>query len=62
MISSPCIGVCEIDPKLQRCKGCWRTTEHIEKWSIYSELERIQIMEELEISDWEIGRKDWNTL
>lgn len=48
MISSPCIGVCEIDPKLQRCKGCWRTTEMIENWMLYTEDARQDIMLDLE--------------
>ena len=58
MISSPCIDICELDPKLQRCKGCWRTTEHLENWIRYSEQQRIEIIEELEIAQWETGYKN----
>lgn len=56
MISSPCINICTLDPKLQRCTGCWRTTEHIEKWLFYTEDERLRIIEELEIAQAELGR------
>lgn len=58
MISSPCIDICIMDPKLQRCKGCWRTAEHIENWIRYTEQQRIEIMEELEIQQWETGDKN----
>ena len=62
MITSPCIGVCEIDPKLQRCRGCWRTPEHLEKWIDYTESERVKIIDELEIQQWEAGFKSWSNM
>jgi len=55
-ISTPCINVCKIDPKLQRCSGCWRTTKHIEQWLSYTEAERFEIMEEIKIAQTAYGR------
>lgn len=57
MISSPCVDICRMDPKLQRCVGCWRTIEHLENWVRYTEQQRLEIMEELEIAQWETGHK-----
>jgi len=30
---SPCIGVCQMDPATELCRGCWRTIEEIAAWS-----------------------------
>ena len=56
MISSPCIDVCEIGNH-GRCIGCFRTTAQIEQWISFSEEQRLQIMEENEIAQWELNGK-----
>jgi predicted Fe-S protein YdhL (DUF1289 family) len=61
-MNTPCINVCEIDPKLKRCRGCWRTLEQIESWIEYSPDKQLELMEELEIAQWETGHKSWNSL
>ena len=55
-ISTPCISVCQLHPKLQQCLGCWRTKQQIEEWLFYTEAERLEIIEELEITQAELGR------
>ncbi len=30
---SPCIGVCQMDPVTELCRGCWRTIGEIASWS-----------------------------
>lgn len=30
---SPCIGVCQMDPVSELCRGCWRTIGEIASWS-----------------------------
>ena len=32
MIVSPCINICEIDPKTNICMGCGRTMKEISNW------------------------------
>ncbi|MGG7517520.1 DUF1289 domain-containing protein [Allorhizobium undicola] len=43
-VSSPCIGICRIDPKAGLCEGCARSLAEIAAWSSLSESERRQIM------------------
>jgi uncharacterized protein len=50
MTVSPCIGVCQLDGKTQRCVGCGRTIDEIASWSSLSEAERRDIMARLEKS------------
>ena len=50
MTISPCIGVCQLDGKTQRCVGCGRTIDEIASWSSLSEAERRDIMARLEKS------------
>ncbi len=47
MIKSPCIGVCEIDPVNNFCKGCGRTIHQITNWTIYTEKEKRDIIANL---------------
>ncbi len=35
-VPSPCIAVCQIDPKSDRCIGCKRTIDEIRDWLILS--------------------------
>lgn len=39
-MTSPCIGLCRIDPESGRCEGCFRTPEEIEAWGQASEDEQ----------------------
>jgi len=39
-IPSPCVNVCQIDPKSTYCTGCFRTISEIKRWRDASEAER----------------------
>jgi uncharacterized protein len=43
-ISTPCTGVCRLDPLRALCEGCGRTAREIAAWSTMSETERRAIM------------------
>ncbi len=43
-ILSPCIGVCEIDPKNNLCMGCFRSAQEIENWSYYEDKKKEEIL------------------
>ena len=40
VVLSPCISVCDMDEKSGYCKGCFRTLEEIEWWTIYTNDEK----------------------
>ena len=40
VVLSPCISVCDMDEKSGYCKGCFRTLEEIECWTIYTNDEK----------------------
>lgn len=44
---SPCINVCEMDPRVGLCKGCLRTIEEITAWSTMSEADKRDVMQQL---------------
>lgn len=46
-IPSPCIAVCQLDPKSGLCLGCFRTTEEIGVWMTASNAERLAILDRL---------------
>jgi hypothetical protein len=46
-IVSPCINICEIDPRDGLCRGCARTTDEIAGWSSGSDSWRAAVMREL---------------
>ena len=46
-ISSPCTGICTIDPACGLCLGCGRSVDEIVAWGRLSEPERRAIMAEL---------------
>ena len=50
MTVSPCIGVCELDGRTQRCVGCGRTIDEIATWTSLSDAERRRIIARLERS------------
>ncbi|WP_347265605.1 DUF1289 domain-containing protein [Paracoccus sp. (in: a-proteobacteria)] len=45
--SSPCTGICRIEPASRLCRGCLRSLEEIARWSTMSEPERRAIMAQL---------------
>ncbi len=47
-ISTPCVGICVVDPVSALCAGCGRTLAEIAGWSAMSEAERIAVMEQLD--------------
>jgi uncharacterized protein len=47
MVKSPCINICLIDQKTDLCLGCGRSLIEIEKWTIYSEKEREEIIKKI---------------
>jgi uncharacterized protein len=50
LTTSPCIGVCRLDPATQLCAGCGRTIAEIVAWPDLPEAERRAIVARLEAS------------
>jgi predicted Fe-S protein YdhL (DUF1289 family) len=46
--TTPCIAVCQIDPKSGFCFGCYRTLKEIAQWGRFSEEEREALLPELD--------------
>ena len=46
-IPSPCVAVCQLDPKTGLCIGCLRSMEEISLWPRASNEERLAILAEL---------------
>jgi predicted Fe-S protein YdhL (DUF1289 family) len=47
MTASPCINICEIDPKTNICIGCGRTMKEIANWINLSVEEKKRLLLEL---------------
>ncbi|MBL8835113.1 MAG: DUF1289 domain-containing protein [Alphaproteobacteria bacterium] len=47
MATSPCIGVCRLDPQGRTCVGCGRTIAEIAAWPSLDEDERRRIVARL---------------
>lgn len=47
-VASPCVNVCEIDPRSGWCRGCYRTIDEIAHWSQYSVREKRQVLRIIE--------------
>lgn len=45
---TPCIGICNIDPRAALCVGCGRTLAEIARWGGMQSAERRAIMATLE--------------
>lgn len=56
-IQSPCVLICVIEQESNLCFGCGRTTQEITQWMDYSNLERSQIMSELDARLTTVKRK-----
>ena len=46
--TTPCVAVCQINPKSGFCMGCYRTLKEIAQWGKFSEDERQALLSELE--------------
>lgn len=43
-IESPCIGLCQMDPKKATCRGCFRTLDEISRWSRTTDADKADIL------------------
>lgn len=41
---SPCLGICIMDPRTRRCRGCLRTVEEIAAWYEASPAEKRELI------------------
>ena len=48
-VKSPCNKICEMDYNTGFCEGCNRTIEEISKWSSMTELEKLRVLEEIQV-------------
>ena len=48
-LSSPCIGVCTINPDNQTCLGCFRTLAEISNWPTLDNAGRHELLEALRV-------------
>jgi predicted Fe-S protein YdhL (DUF1289 family) len=46
-LETPCIAVCQIDPRTNLCFGCGRTLPEIARWSGMDSAERRAVMAQL---------------
>ena len=46
-MKSPCVKVCQMDPRHGLCLGCRRTLDEIARWGAMSDQERERILAEL---------------
>ena len=46
-ITSPCIGVCQINAKTKFWLGCWRSLREVAHWSKYTRTEKLALLQEL---------------
>ena len=43
-LTSPCVGVCQINAKTKYCLGCWRTLREVAHWSRYTDEEKRTVL------------------
>ena len=48
MPTTPCMGVCQLDPATGWCRGCWRTLDEIAGWPTYTVNEKRAVFERIE--------------
>lgn len=46
-VPSPCVRLCKIDPSTGLCIGCKRTLEEIKEWIVYSDEEKLRVLEKI---------------
>lgn len=51
-VASPCVNVCQMDPKTGLCLGCLRTIDEIAGWMDYSIAEKLEVLERLDERRW----------
>ena len=51
-MKTPCVKVCQMDPRRGLCLGCKRTLDEIARWGAMTDVEREKILNELK------GRSD----
>jgi len=44
MVESPCISICQMNPALGLCRGCFRTCDEIATWSSATDHTRLRIL------------------
>ena len=57
---SPCLGICIMDPRTRRCRGCLRTVEEIAHWYEATPAEKRALLAVLatrraEAAEWKAG-------
>jgi predicted Fe-S protein YdhL (DUF1289 family) len=46
-VKSPCISVCQMDPRSGLCEGCLRTLDEIAGWISFSDDEKREVLSRL---------------
>jgi len=46
-VVSPCISVCDINPRTQQCRGCYRTRDEVAVWRTASPQRQLEILSAL---------------
>jgi uncharacterized protein len=46
-MKTPCVNVCQMDPRRGICLGCKRTLDEIARWAGMSDVERERVLAEL---------------
>jgi predicted Fe-S protein YdhL (DUF1289 family) len=46
-LDSPCIDICQLDPRTRLCVGCRRTIDEIAAWGSLSPAERRRVLDQL---------------
>ncbi len=48
-LASPCINWCEMNPQSGYCRGCFRTLTEIANWSVLSQQEKLEVLQQITI-------------
>ncbi|HYQ99416.1 MAG TPA: DUF1289 domain-containing protein [Casimicrobiaceae bacterium] len=43
-VVSPCVSICEMEPRTGLCRGCFRTLDEIAAWSVLGDDARRAVM------------------
>ena len=46
-LDSPCIDICQLDPRTRLCIGCRRTIDEIAAWGSLSPADRRRVLDQL---------------
>jgi predicted Fe-S protein YdhL (DUF1289 family) len=46
--SSPCVSICRMNPQTGLCQGCLRTIDEIANWSLLTNHEKLDILQQIE--------------